>query len=184
MVGGAPAGPGRSFRLDPFTLPVRFSAASDGGAHDFVLDRERAVFKRPLRTGPPVTVAVPVAAYAGVAVRMEPRDRIGGIRVTVELLHRDPALSLTLIVANEPEDVAADWQAWGRALNLPLLVVTEDGTVKAPLARFGALVVADPKPRRRYSFFADRRPRFLARRKPGRPELMERLTGREIIAPE
>ena len=76
MVGGAPAGSGRSFRLDPFTLPVRFSAASDGGAHDFVLDRERAVLKRPLRSGPTVTVAVPVSAYAGVAVRMEPRDRI------------------------------------------------------------------------------------------------------------
>src|SRR5882724_11739954 len=171
MVGGAPAGSGRAYRLDPFTLPVRFSAAFDGGAHEFVLDRERAVLKRPLRSGPPVTVAIPVTAYDGVAVRMEPRDHAGGIRVIVELMHRDPALSLTLIVANEPEDVAADWQAWGRALNLPLLVVTEDGTVKAPLARFGALVVSETTPRRRYSFFADRRPRFLARRKPGRPEL-------------
>src|SRR5215213_9334444 len=98
MVGGAPAGPGRGFRLDPFTLPVRFSAASDGEAHDFVLDRDRAVFKRHLRAGTAVTVAVPVAAYAGVAVRMEPCDHAGGIRVIVELMHRDPALSLTLIV--------------------------------------------------------------------------------------
>ena len=184
MVGGATAGSSRAYRLDPFTLPVRFSAAYDGGAHDFVLDRERAVLKRPLRTGPSVTVAVPVTSYDGVAVRMEPRDRAGGIRVIVELMHRDPALSLPLVVANEPEDVAADWQAWGRALNLPLLVVGEDGTVKAALARVGALVMAETKPRRRHSFFADRRPRFLARRKPGRPELMERLTGREIIAPE
>jgi hypothetical protein len=184
MVGGTPAGSSRAFRLDPFTLPVRFSAASDGETHDFILDRERAVFKRTLRAGQAVSVAVPVTAYDGVAVRIEPRDRAGGIRVIVELMHHDPALSLILIVANEPEDVAADWQAWGRALNLPLLIVSEDGTVKAPLARLGALIVADAKPRRRHSFFADRRPRFLTRRKPGRPELMERLTGREIIAPE
>src|SRR5262249_5842032 len=143
-----------------------------------------AVLRRPLRSGPAITVAVPVAAYDGVAVRMEPLGLSGGLRVVVELMHNNPDLSLPLVVANEPEDVAADWQAWGHTLNLPLLIVTEDGTVKAPLAHFGALVVADQKPRRRYSFFADRRPRFLTRRKPRRPELMERLTGREIIAPE
>jgi hypothetical protein len=184
MVGGAPAGSSRTFRLDPFTLPVRFSAVSDGEASEFVLDHERALLKRPLRSGSRVTVTVPVRAYAGVAVRMEANGQSGGLIVVVELMHRDPALSLPLIVADEPEDVAADWQAWGRALNLPLLVVTEDGTVRAPVDRIGALVVYESKPRRRYSFFADRRPRFLARRKPGRAGPMERLTGREIIAPE
>jgi hypothetical protein len=184
MVGGAPAGSGRSFRLDPFTLPVRFSAGSDGEAHDFVLDEKRAVLRRRLSAGPMVTVAVPVRAYAGVAVRIEALGRTGDLRVVVELMHRDPALSLPLIVANEPEEVAADWQAWGRALNLPLLVICEDGTVKAPLDRIGALVVGESKPRRRYSFFADRRPRFLARRKPGRSGATERVSGREIIARE
>jgi hypothetical protein len=163
---------------------VLSSGGSAGEAHDFVLDRERALLRRPLRTGPKVTIAVPVRAYAGVAVRIESLGWSGGLRVVVELMHRDPALSLPLVVADEPEDVAADWQAWGRALNLPLLVVTEDGTVKAMVDRIGALVVSESKPRRRYSFFADRRPRFLARRKPGRAGPMERLTGREIIAPE
>src|SRR5262249_54659848 len=151
MVGGAPAGSGRAFRLDPFSLPVRFSAAFDGEAHDFFLDRERAVLRRPLRSGPSVTVAVPVAAYDAVPGRMEPLGLSGGLRVIVELMHRAPDLSLPLVVANEPEDVAADWRAWGRTLNLPLLVVTEDGRVKAPLAHLGALVIADQKPRRRYS---------------------------------
>ena len=99
-------------------------------------------------------------------------------------MHRDPALTLPLVVAGEPEDVAADWQAWGRALNLPLLVVEQDGTVSRPVERLGAVAVARPRPRRRHSFFAGRRPRFLTRRKPGRGESTERLAGREIIAPE
>ena len=184
MVGGAPAGSGRSFRLDPFTLPVRYAAGSDGGAQDFVLDHDRALLRRRLSAGPMVMLTVPVRAYAGVAVRIEAVGQGGDLRVVVELMHRDPALSLPLVVAKEPEDVAADWQAWGRALNLPLLVVSEDGTVKAPVERIGALTVAESKPRRRYSFFADRRPRFLARRKPGRSGATERLIGREIIAPE
>src|SRR5215471_15567355 len=114
MVGGAPAGSSRSFRLDPFTLPVRHSA-SDGGAHDFVLDQDRALVRRRLKTGPLITVAVPVRAYAGVAVRIEALGRAGDLRVVVELMHRDPALSIPLVIAAEPEDVAADWQAWGRA---------------------------------------------------------------------
>jgi hypothetical protein len=184
MIGGATAGSSRAYRLDPFSLPVRFSGGADGGVQDFVLDRDRALLRRRLKAGPAVTVAVPVRAYAGVAVRMTWLERAERLNVVVELMHRDAALSLPLVVADNPEDVAADWQAWGRALNLPLLVVTEDGSIRTPVDRIGALVVGDTKPRRRHSFFADRRPRFLARRKPGRSGPTDRLAGREIIAPE
>jgi hypothetical protein len=41
-----------------------------------------------------------------------------------------------------------------------------------------------PKPRRRHSFFADRRPRFLTRRKTGRAGTPDILTAREITAPD
>lgn len=185
IAGGASAGSSRVFRLDPFTLPVRHSGSS-GGAREtaFVLDRERAIVKRSMRTGQAVTVAIPVHAYDGVAVRMVPVGRAGQIRVIVELRHRDPALTLPLIIADEPEDVAADWQAWGRTLNLPLLLIEQDGTVKTPLGRLGAMTIARAKPRRRHSFFAGRRPRFLTRRKAGRAGPPECVAGREIIAPE
>jgi hypothetical protein len=180
LASGRSAGSGRAYRLDPFALPAR-----SGGPGAFTIERDRVVLVRQGRGGQPaVTVSIPVKSYAGVAVRMAATDAAGGIEVVVELLHRDPQLTLPLIVAGEPEDVAADWQAWGRALNLPLLVVEQDGTVRAPLDRVGALVVGEAKPRRRHSFFAGRRPRFLARRKPGRPGVPEVLAGREIIAPE
>jgi hypothetical protein len=97
-------------------------------------------------------------------------------------MHRDPALSLPLMIADDPADVAADWQAWGRTLGLPLLVVGQDGTVASPVEQIGAVIQQPPKPRRRHSFFADRRPRFLTRRKTGRPGALEILTAREIIA--
>ncbi len=180
LASGASAGSGRAFRLDPFTLPVRCP-----GTTGFTIDRDRVVVQRLGRGGrPATTIAVPVASYAGIAVRMSPVGTSGEIRVVVELMHRDPSLTLPLIVADQPEDVAADWQAWGRALNLPLLVIEQDGTVKMPLERVGALIVGYPKPRRRHSYFAARRPRFLTRRKSGRSGPMELLTGREIIAPE
>jgi hypothetical protein len=135
-----------------------------------------------MRAGPPITLTVPVQTYAGVAVRMEPVGTDGDIRVVVELHHREPGLCLTLMVADAPEDVAADWEAWGEALNLPLLVIGADGRVEAPEGRASPLATARPKPRRRHSFFKGRRSRFLRRRKPGHFDQIEHLAGREIIA--
>ena len=182
VAGGPTAGSGRAFRLDPFSLPVRCAAPLGGAEPAFILDRDRVVVRRMLRNDAPVTLAVPVSAYAGVAVRIVPNGTAGAIRVHVELLHDDPALTLPLVVADEPEDAAADWQAWGRALNLPLLVVEQDGTVRSPLRRIGGLTVSAATPRRRRAFLAGRRPRFLRRRKTGRSGPTELLTGREITA--
>jgi hypothetical protein len=125
---------------------------------------------------------VPFAAYRGVAVRMEPSREAGRVRVHLDLLHSERSLTVPLSVAEEPEGVATDWQAWGRLLHLPLLVVAADGTISAPLATLGALTVYPVKTRRRSMAFAQRRPRFLVRRKTGRTSGLVRVAGREIIA--
>jgi hypothetical protein len=183
VAGEATAGSSWGYRLDPHILPVRGSAQDGGAANTaFILDSERAIVQHLRRAGPPLTQTVPLASYRGVSVRMEPASAAGHVRVFVELLHKDPALTLPLIVGDEPEDVAADWQAWGRALNLPLLVVGQDGSVSDPLGDLGGVFAGPPRSRRRHSFFAGRRPRFLTRRKTGHSRPTERLTGREIIA--
>jgi hypothetical protein len=183
VAGEATAGSSWVFRLDPHTLPVRGSARDGGAAHTaFILDRERAIVQRQRHAGATITQTVPLTSYRGVAVRMEPAGAAGHVQIFVELLHTDPALTLPLIVGDEPEDVAADWQAWGRVLNLPLLVIGQDGSVSAPLGDFGGIVTRRPRPRRRHSFFAGRRPRFLTRRKTGHAHATEQLAGREIIA--
>ncbi|MBB5752101.1 DUF6101 family protein [Prosthecomicrobium pneumaticum] len=179
---------GGRLRLDPFALPVRFEAplpAPRGGAvpAQIYLDRAQAVMKRRIG-GVPAMLAFPIRAYRGVAVRMT-ADAEGRVRTVIELMHRDPALSLPLVVADDlgdGEDVAADWQAWGRALGLPLLIVDTDGAVREPVARLGGLDIGAQKPRRLHSHFAARRPRFLKRRKVGRAGPQPVLCGREIIA--
>jgi Family of unknown function (DUF6101) len=98
------------------------------------------------------------------------------------LLHSDPSLTLGLSVTEDPNEVAEDWQAWARALDLPLLVIGQDGSVGEPLAQIGGVIIGAPKPRRRHSYFAGRRPRFLTRRKTGNRDRMVRVEGREIIA--
>lgn len=182
--GGALPGSSRQFRLDPVALPLRYIAElEEGGRHresTIYLDGERAIVKRRSSIGAPLTVCLPVSAFEGVAVRMSPIGEAGDIEIVVELRHRDPALNLPLHVADDPGDVADDWRAWGEALGLPLLLVDQQGNAIAVDSRGSA--PATPATRRRHSFFADRRPRFLARRKRGRAGAVERIAGREIIA--
>lgn len=179
MASGATAGPGRTGRLDPQALPARSSASCGAAGPAFTIESHRVVI---CRTALDATI-VPVTDYRGVAVRMVSTGDDGEVRAFVELLHTDPELTLTLAVADDPYDIAADWQAWARTLHLPLLIVGQDGSVAMPLANLGGVIAARPQPRRRHSYFAARRPRFLKRRKTGRTaEAPLRLVGREIIA--
>ncbi len=180
MTGGATAGSSRAYRLDPHTLPARSFPLAGGVAEAaFIIESDRAIVRRPLAADP---VSVPLAAYRGVSVRMEAIGDQGDVCGYVELLHNDPSLTLGLAVDEDPAMIAADWQAWGRTLHLPLLIIGQDGSVGEPLAQIGGVLMGPPMPRRRYSFFAGRRPRFLTRRKAGRSERMVRLEGREFIA--
>jgi hypothetical protein len=159
-------------------LPARGSAVRGGAvAATFIVEQDRAVVTRAGRAH-----AVPLAAYRGVSVRMESAGDDGSVIAFVELLHADPDLTLPLAVTHDPHEIAGDWQEWAHALKLPLLVVGQDGSVGEPLAAHRGLIMGRPKPRRRYSYFAKRRPRFLTRRKVGNLDAVRVVFGREIIA--
>lgn len=165
-----PAGSSRAERLDPFTLPIRF-AVSDKAADQRVrfveLTRERVVMRRALR-GIKMAVNLPVAAYMGVAIRMEPPedDKPGAVSVMLE--HRDPGLSLPLYRATDSTDIVAEWQSWARVLGMPLLVTEPDGRLREPFDRIGAVVVATPiRRRRRRTAIRMRRPTLPLRRRVG-----------------
>lgn len=123
----------------------------------------------------------PLAAYRGVAIRMEPPAGEAAGAVAVVLEHSDPALSRTLYRATHGSDVIAEWRAWGRVLSLPLLVTEADGGLHEPFARIGAVRAGRPiLRRRRRSSLKARRP---ARRQgaiPARPVVHR--GERELIA--
>jgi hypothetical protein len=165
-----PAGSSRPERLDPFALPIRF-AVSDTAADQRVrfveLTRERVVMRRAVR-GIKMAVNLPLAAYRGVAIRMEPPSGDTPGAVSVMLEHRDPGLSLPLYSATESSEIVAEWQAWARVLRLPLLIAEPDGRLREPFERIGAVVIGAPAPRRRRRLaIKARRPNVPLRRRVG-----------------
>jgi hypothetical protein len=166
---------------------VQFAAsdkAADGRTRMVELSRERVVVRRAVR-GIKMAVRVPVTAYLGVAIRMEPPTEDQNGAVTVMLEHRDPGLSLPLYRADDGNDIVAIWQTWARVLSLPLLVAEADGRLREPFARIGAVRVATPTwRRRRRSAIRARRPSILMRRKVGRSvaDAAVHRDEREIIA--
>jgi Family of unknown function (DUF6101) len=183
--GAKPAGSGRALRLDPLALPVRFRAAdadADGRVRLVELYRDEVILRRSVR-GIRMAVALPIATYRGVAMRLMPPHGADAGTVAVMLEHPDPALSVPLFAATEATDLLAEWRLWGRIFGLPLLAAADDGTLREAFTHLGAVRIAAPSQRRRRcGALRRRRPSFLMRRKPGRAVAATVHRGREIIA--
>lgn len=167
----------------PVSLPVRYTADGRGaGGMQVYLDAERVILKRSVAAKVAMTVTLPVSAYRGVAVRLDPVAGGSGYVAEILLLHHDEALNLTLHRAETTDELVDIWQGWGDALGLPLMAFDGDGRVQTVI--LGDLLTSHaPLPRRKGSFFAGRRPRFLTRRKVGLSGRMGVHRGeREIIA--
>jgi hypothetical protein len=182
-----PAGSGRSVRLDPRSLPVRFAAddkSADGHMRMIEIDRERVLLSRTVR-GVHMRLNLPLHSFLGVAVRLLPAREARGDAVAIVLEHRDSSLSVPLHVADETDHVIADWQMWGSVLRKKLLVAESDGTLREPFETLGILTVSRAIARRaRRSALRTRRPKIFRRRVCTRAmdEMQIHANEREIIA--
>lgn len=113
--------------------------------------------------------ARPVSSFKGVAVAV----RRGGRELTfnLSLVHENPRLSIPLSCSTEAATVAREWEAWGKALGLPLLAMGDDGTVEAELKPLGVVLAERPSPRRRGSALVGRRSPYARRRRAAAPRL-------------
>ncbi|SIR08846.1 hypothetical protein SAMN05880582_106125 [Rhizobium sp. RU20A] len=179
-----PAWLGNTLRLDPMRFPQQANYALPGhpGTVSIQLDERGAVLRKILPTsGLPLSIALPARAFKGVAARAIDHGN-GLVTVTLELHHDDPDLCIPLLVAHDLSDIAADWRAWSQAYHIPMLMVEADGVARPLEEHLGEVRTSRPRPRRRYAYFADRRPRFLVRRSTGKLGVALRIDGREIIA--
>jgi hypothetical protein len=124
----------------------------------------------------PISLALPANAFKGIAARAID-DGKGNSTVTLELHHTDPDLCIPLLVDTQLHNIAGDWRAWSELYNIPMLMIEADGVAR-PLDEDMAQITN----RRRLANVAERRPRFLVRRKTGPLGCRMLLSGREIIA--
>jgi len=179
-----PAWVDNTLRLDPKCFPQQASYVlrGDVGNVSISLDRRGAVLRKVLpSSGLPLSIALPARAFRGVAARAIDHGD-GEVTVTLELHHDDPDLCIPLLVAHDLSDIAADWRAWAEAYRIPMLMVEADGMARPLEEHLGDVRTAPAKPRRRHSYFAGRRPRFLVRRSTGKLGVHLKINGREIIA--
>ena len=173
---------GAPVRLDPRNSDRHqsFVTIEDGAEVTYRVDHRGAVIRRTLAScGLPVSIALPSHAFRGVAARAMETDS-GEVTVTLELHHDDAKCTVPLLVASDLFDVAADWRGWSELFGLPMLMIEADGSVVALEATVGHVRASQPVARRAAPH-RQRRPRFLARRKPGLGVRMI-VEGEEIIA--
>nr|WP_228748028.1 DUF6101 family protein [Bradyrhizobium sp. BR 10289] len=151
-------------RLDPLSLPVRFDAhdpRADGYTRQIELHRERVVLRRAVR-GMQMAINVRVSDFTGVALRGNDEAQ------TLVLVHRDPSLSVPLLISVDADEIAEAWAIWSELFALPQI----DEGARKPAAR-----------RRRCNAIRARRPKFLMRRRAGVARELQVHREREIIAP-
>jgi hypothetical protein len=176
--GGLPEWAGQQLRLDPYRLPHQLAFERAKAA--YAIDRHGVVMKRQLTCGLPVTIALPSRSFIGIAARAV--ENLQGMTVTLELHHRDPQLSVPLLVANDLDDIAADWHAWSRLMHLPMLIVGAQGEATPVQRQLGDIMIEPVIQRRKRFGSLKRRPWFLRRRKPGVIGPVVRISGEELIA--
>ncbi len=179
-----PVWAGSTLRLDPSRFPqqVTYALREASGDVTITIDERGAVLRKILpASGLPLSFALPARAFKGVAARAIDHGD-GEVTVTLELHHEDPDLCIPLLVAHDLCDIAADWRTWSDAFRIPMLMVEADGVARPLENHFGDVRSSRTSPRRRHSYFAARRPRFLVRRTTGNLGVTMRIEGKEIIA--
>ncbi len=115
-----------------------------------------------------MAIRVVLSAYRGVTLRIAGLEG-GRFHYEVKLLHRDPDLSVPLAEGEDEAAVEAQWREWVCFLGLPAFVGrTASADIQVNIDGVD-LARRVPSARRRGGGSIVRRPRFLRRRKVGRP---------------
>jgi hypothetical protein len=147
-------------------------ARADGRRRTVSLSRDLVIIAR-RREGVLMRIALRPRAFRGVLLRVVALEA-GVFQYQISLEHRDTELNVVLASCDSVSEAEAAWRSWARFVGAPALVEREEG-------RYDEVFVAgrmqvETYPRRRGRGVGARRPRFLARRKTGRKELMAPLT--------
>ncbi len=144
----------------PVTLPARLQVERRrASAVDVSISCEKVMI-----FFPDAAVATrPIRSYRGVTVTVEGGEGEPLFRLTLE--HEEREHSVPLSSGSDVEVIAREWQAWAKALSLPLIAIDAEGNVYAELNALGVVLAEHPVARRRGSPLVGRRSRFARKRR-------------------
>ena len=152
----------RTRLAEPAARP--FGAANDDGPREPV---KTVTIRRTLeKSGVAIKIKVPVDEFIGVAVSTHISDE-GVLSSAIELVHGDPELNYRVFEEIGNSCVVAEWQNWGKKLRLPLYILSGDGSLLPYSQQVDGIMLGNDSGRRKLAASANRRARFLHRRKPG-----------------
>ncbi|WP_053193742.1 DUF6101 family protein [Chelatococcus sp. CO-6] len=159
------------------------NSAAGAGCHVQPAAGEAISFNDIVMRLPGARVILPGAAgtFAGVAVRFVPEE---GDAEMFELVLVGHDRRRDLVIGRwDDGDIAAVWRSVAATSGLPLLLEREDGVIVCPRPQIGRLQLGEIRIRRRHGLLNGRRPRFLVRRKTGKPLMRPvRVHGRDMMA--
>ena len=101
---------------------------ADGGQRDVTLTSLQVTIGRRLR-GMRMKIRVPVNAYAGVTLAVEPTAS-GRLCHQVALRHSDRELDVSLLETFDENEALQMWRGWAQHLSLAMIVEREDGELE------------------------------------------------------
>ncbi|MDE3176616.1 MAG: hypothetical protein KGM15_10995 [Pseudomonadota bacterium] len=140
-----------------------FDPRADDARRRVELTGDRIVIARRVG-GVEMRVALTPRQFRGVALAVLIAEETDFL-YSVQLVHADPELSVTLASCGDEAEARAHWRRWAESLGLPCLIERLPGEYESERAD------AAPFVRRRGRATLNRRNRFLARRKMGRADL-------------
>ena len=143
---------------------LRAAPANDNRPREAV--KTVTVRKHLEKSGVAIKIKVPVDEFIGVAVSTAISEE-GVLTSAIELVHTDQELNYRVFEEEGNINVVAEWQNWGRKLRLPLYIRAGDGSLLPYSQQVDGLTLGCETARRKLAAEANRRPRFLNRRKPG-----------------
>jgi len=154
----------RAKKFGETLMPRPVAAANDDTPREPV---KTVTVRRTLeKSGVAIKIKVPVDEFYGVAVCTKISEE-GVLTSAIELVHADPDLNYRVFEEAGNTSVVAEWQNWGKKLRLPLYIMAGDGSLMPYSQQVDGVLLGGDTARRKLAADANRRPRFLNRRKPG-----------------
>lgn len=137
---------------------LEFGNALAGATGELLVTRSLACVR--------ITCREPRAAFQGVMLKVPQMRASEGYEIVLAAVggHEDVLLARDI----GEDEVVACWRGLARALGLPPVLCHANGETEFLHKQLGAVTLGRQSARRRRRFVADRRPRFLMRRKIGR----------------